>query len=215
MKMKICCTRHPYYPLLSVICNVDINKTSIVVKTPRYIFIFEKNANFFIISGATLALFRIVYWLQLNSRVGPIVINITRVALDLTTIISTYLATLIAFSLGIFFVLNSPIHSASNDQTNSAISSDELHISFSSELMVMFWAVLNPGPEPDTISDKGVSGIMANVLFAIYQIILAIILLNLLIAMMNATTQKIAGKKLLYWKFVRTSVWMDFISTSR
>ena len=89
------------------------------------------------------------------------------------------------------------------------------NISFSSELMVMFWAVLNPGPEPDTISDKGVSGIMANVLFAIYQIILAIILLNLLIAMMNATTQKIAGKKLLYWKFVRTSVWMDFISTSR
>ena len=136
--------------------------------------------------------------------------------MDLTTIISTYLATLIAFSLGIFFVLNSPINSASNGHSNWTMKNDTpQNISFTSELMVMFWAVLNPGPEPDTISDKGVSGIMANVLFAIYQIILAIILLNLLIAMMNATTQKIAGKKLLYWKFVRTSVWMDFISTSR
>ena len=166
------------------------------------------------ILGATLALFRIVYWLQLNSRVGPVVINITRVGLDLTTIISTYLATLIAFSLGIFFVLNSPTHSTINATLHK--NQEEAHSGqtlFSNELMVMFWAVLNPGPDPDTISDKGVSGIMANILFAIYQIILAIILLNLLIAMMNATTQKIADKKLLYWKFVRTSVWMDFISS--
>ena len=150
----------------------------------------------------------------MNSRVGPVVINITRVGLDLTTIISTYLATLIAFSIGIFFVLNSPTHSKINAtlHKNQEEAHSE-HTLFSNELMVMFWAVLNPGPDPDTISDKGVSGIMANILFAIYQIILAIILLNLLIAMMNATTQKIADKKLLYWKFVRTSVWMDFISS--
>ena len=176
--------------------------------------LYSDNNTLTTISGATLALFRIVYWLQLNSRVGPVVINITRVGLDLTTIISTYLATLIAFSLGIFFVLNSPTHSTINvTQHEHQGEEHSENALFSNELMVMFWAVLNPGPDPDTITDKGVFGIMANILFAIYQIILAIILLNLLIAMMNATTQKIADKKLLYWKFVRTSVWMDFISS--
>ena len=124
-----------------------------------------------------------------------------------------------AFSLGIYFVLNSQLNSTTSDISNKINNGTSFEddgseeTSFASELMVMFWAVLNPGPDPDTISDKGLSGITANILFAIYQIILAIILLNLLIAMMNATTQKIADKKLLYWKFVRTSVWMDFISS--
>ena len=86
-------------------------------------------------------------------------------------------------------------------------------MTFLTDLRIMFWAVLNPGPDPDTISEKGLAGIMANILFAVYQIILAILLLNLLIAMMNSTMQKIEDKKLLYWKFVRTSVWLDFTST--
>ena len=160
-----------------------------------------------------------MYWFQLDRRIGPVVINITRVALDLTTIISTYLAILTAFSLGILFVLNSKLYTytkgGSNKITNSTIVNEEIpeETEFLSELMVMFWAILNPGPDPDAVPDQGISGIMANILFAMYQISLAIILLNLLIAMMNSTMQKIADKKLLYWKFVRTSVWLDFIST--
>ena len=169
--------------------------------------------------GSTLALFRIVYWLQLNRRVGPVVINITRVTFDLVTIISTYLATLAAFSLGILFVLNSKLYKhgengASNKtKDNSTLKNERPEdMSFIAEIMVMFWALLNPGPDPETIPDIGISGIVANILFAIYQVINAIIFLNLLIAMMNSTMQKIEDKKLLYWKFVRTTVWLDFIS---
>jgi hypothetical protein len=84
---------------------------------------------------------------------------------------------------------------------------------FLRQIRVMIWTVLNPGPDTDAIPDEGLFGFVANHLFAVYQIIVVIILLNLLIAMMNSTTQKIADKKLLYWKFVRTRVWLDFIST--
>ena len=55
-------------------------------------------------------------------------------------------------------------------------------------------------------------GSIATLLYASYQVTLVIVLLNLLIAMMNSTVQRIQDKKLLYWKFERTSVWLDFIN---
>ncbi len=38
--------------------------------------------------------------------------------------------------------------------------------------------------------------------------------MNLLIAVMNATIQKVQDRKHLYWKFVRTSIWLEFFVDS-
>jgi len=43
-----------------------------------------------------------------------------------------------------------------------------------------------------------------------FQIFSVIVMLNLLIATMNTTVQKLEDKKYVYWKFVKTSVWMDY-----
>ena len=71
----------------------------------------------------------------------------------------------------------------------------------------MAWTVLNPGPN-DEISYNDSS---AEILFAAYQLLVIIIILNLLIAMMNTTIQKLQDKKLLYWKFARTAIWLEFM----
>ena len=107
------------------------------------------------------------------------------------------------------------IISTVNNNTHTDIEREEEEeepMTFVMTVKVMFWAVLNPGPDADSIPDKGFTGHMANFLFAVYQVLVAIILLNLLIAMMNSTVQKIQDKRMLYWKFERTSVWLDFIS---
>ena len=41
-------------------------------------------------------------------------------------------------------------------------------------------------------------------------VLLLVILLNLLIALMNATIGKTQDRKHLYWKFVRTCIWLEF-----
>ncbi len=38
----------------------------------------------------------------------------------------------------------------------------------------------------------------------------AIVFLNLLIALMNATVQKVDSQRELYWKFTRTGIWADY-----
>ena len=50
--------------------------------------------------------FRSVYWLQFHEKFGPIVINLSRVMNDLTTIAITYLIICMGFSFGLIFVLN-------------------------------------------------------------------------------------------------------------
>ena len=50
---------------------------------------------------------------------------------------------------------------------------------------------------------------------AAYQIISAVIFMNLLIAIMNTTMQEVHDKKLLYWKFVRAGIWLRFFDDTR
>ena len=50
---------------------------------------------------------------------------------------------------------------------------------------------------------------------ASYQIISAVIMMNLLIAIMNTTLEIVQDKKLLYWKFVRAGIWIRFFDDSR
>ena len=52
-------------------------------------------------------------------------------------------------------------------------------------------------------------------LMAAYQIISAVIFMNLLIAIMNTTMQEVHDKKLLYWKFVRAGIWLRFFDDTR
>ena len=50
---------------------------------------------------------------------------------------------------------------------------------------------------------------------AAYQIISAVIFMNLLIAIMNTTLQEVQDKKQLYWKFVRAGLWIRFFDDNR
>ena len=54
------------------------------------------------------------------------------------------------------------------------------------------------------------STIFIKTLMAVFQTIIIIVFMNLLVAVMNATVQKIQEKKELYWMFARSSVWIRF-----
>ena len=76
---------------------------------------------------------------------------------------------------------------------------------------MLIWTILDPGPNDDISNDvDGIRGVVATILFMMYQVTIIIILLNLLIAVMNSTIQRYQDRKQLYWKFARTSVWIDY-----
>jgi hypothetical protein len=80
---------------------------------------------------------------------------------------------------------------------------------FTSTFHVILWTIFEHGQKKqfphNTVEEK-----FATILYFIYQIFIIIILLNLLIAIMNATVQRLQDKRQLYWKFVRTSIWVEY-----
>ena len=57
--------------------------------------------------GATQCIVRFIYWFQLNEKIGPIVMNISRVFLDIMSFTSIYTLIVSAFTSGLVFVLTS------------------------------------------------------------------------------------------------------------
>ena len=168
-----------------------------------------------------IAFLELAYWLQLTERFGPIIISISRVTKDIFTISINYILVLITFSTCILFVSRVQIYTFNNYtgyqyEDNDWKESDK-DVSFTDILVSLFWEVFNPGPaDDDTFSSSSdFSTHLIIMLYAIYQILAIIVILNLLIALMNSTIQRIQDKQLLYWKFERASIWLDFINADQ
>ena len=141
--------------------------------------------------------------------------HISRVIGDVLTITGDYFLVLLAFSFGIYFVLKANVNPYTSSEINIKKQIEENttgEMSFFDISKTLFWALLNPGPDTETFPRDGFTGFLTNALFLFYQLFVVIMLLTLLIAMMNSTMQKIQDKRLLYWKFCRTLIWIDFIN---
>ena len=164
-----------------------------------------------------------IYWFQLSGRIGPIVLNMARVLPDIITVVITFLVVLFSFGIGVFYFVISPSNDGDVQQMNATIHHHKIYflrnieqnypnytqwsVVFGKVLENMAWTILNPGPSDFT----DISGRTVEILFAVYQCIIVVILLNLLIVMMNTTVQRLQDKKHLYWKFARTSIWLEFM----
>ena len=167
--------------------------------------------------GSTMAFLRILYWFQISETFGPVVLNITRVFTDLFTVMSTYLVWLIAFSISITYLTStdSNLREVSSDSNQDEEDHSNYKLRYVNIALALFWSTVSPGPNEDYVPAEGIHGVAATTLFILYQTCTCIILMNLLIAIMNSTMQRQENKKLLYWKFARSSVWIEYYNDSR
>ena len=159
-----------------------------------------------------------MYWFQLHDKIGPIVINVSRCVVDIFTISLSYVVFGMAFTFGIVYILNID-HTdvikedmTENESEQMAGCKDEkpkFAKDFSSTFHVILWTIFEHGQKKQ-FPHKTIEQQFATVLYFIYQVFIIIILLNLLIAIMNATVQRLQDKRQLYWKFVRTSIWVEY-----
>eukprot|EP00094_Tigriopus_californicus_P006651 TCALIF_06403-PC protein Name:"Similar to tpa-1 Protein kinase C-like 1 (Caenorhabditis elegans)" AED:0.17 eAED:0.17 QI:368/0.75/0.55/1/0.5/0.44/9/0/1559 len=83
-------------------------------------------------------------------------------------------------------------------------------VAFLETCLSLFWSSLNPEEPTEFYMDR-MDGIFLHIIYGAYCVACVIVLLNLLIAIMNATIQKVSDSEHLYWKFVRTSIWIEFV----
>ena len=167
--------------------------------------------------AATVSTVHLFYWMQLHDKIGPIVISASQVIIDVLTVSSMFIIILIAFSSGIIFILGTEkvaqafhVRKLFNSENATSLK-DEYFYNFARTMETLFWHSLGPGEIKLGLEDSA----LAKVLMGFYQTISAVVFMNLLVAVMNATVQKIQDKKQLYWKFARAGVWIRFFDETR
>ena len=170
--------------------------------------------------ATTVSVIQLFYWFQLNDKLGPVVISASQVVLDVFTISSMYVIILVAFSGGIIFIIGTEKVAQSFRlqflfKANSSRDEEPGYLyNFAKTMEVLFWQSLSPEDPDNKLAEKSLSSLSSTVftktLMAVFQTIIILVFMNLLVAVMNATVQKVQDKKELYWMFARSSVWIRF-----
>ena len=187
--------------------------------------IYDTVSNCLFASAATMSGIRLFYWFQLHDKIGPIVINLSKVFADL--IVFTIIFALLMGSFAVALVplriknLADPPCDNLTAAPRMTLTSDEppydlkdlsfgfYVVEFFTMVVTLFWFMLNPERPEEYTTDK-LDGVFAVILYATYAIIVIIILLNLLIAVMNTTITKVERRQDTYWKYTRTRIWTEF-----
>ena len=102
-----------------------------------------------------------------------------------------------------------------NNIIDSHLNSDQKnHITFNETFKTLFWNIVDTGRKGDAIPNEGVLGEFTYIMYFTYNILIVIVLLNLLIAIMNSTVQRLEDRRQLYWKYTRTSIWIEHFDDS-
>ena len=155
----------------------------------------------------------LLYWLQLHRKMGPIIIQISHIIPEFGTIILIWFVVLQGFVFGLFFMMFGSMESFSEEDSRST---------YKALVAMLFWSLLNPGPPDFQIFESGnmtpVNGTQTEseaeteslaytrMMFSmsaifIYQMLSAVLILNLLIAALNTTIARLDSVKEMNYKY--------------
>ena len=149
--------------------------------------------------------------MQLDEKIGPNVINVSRCMIDIATIAVAYFIICLAYSCGIVYILkvNRDVHQFSKDNEDK-----KTPVSFNATFKALFWQMVDTGRKSEAIPNEGILGEFTYVIYFTYNLLIVIVLLNLLIAIMNSTVSRLEERRLLYWKYTRTGIWIEHFDDS-
>ncbi|XP_030836430.1 short transient receptor potential channel 4 isoform X1 [Strongylocentrotus purpuratus] len=163
-----------------------------------------------------LSMLRLVYLFTANSHLGPLQISLGRMVEDIIKFAFLAILVLFSFAAGLnqlYWVYSSPPPDGSGCTGVTCENQD--HNVFSNmltSLEALMWAIFGQLQVSvvNLPTSHDVTVFIGAVMLCTYSVITIVILLNLLIAMMNTSFQKIQTRADMEWKFARAKLWMSY-----
>ncbi|CAG5122593.1 unnamed protein product, partial [Candidula unifasciata] len=165
--------------------------------------------------GIIFSISRFSFIMPANEALGTMLVSFRRTVSDIVKIFGMFILVLIAFTCGIA-ALYAPIRCYTGHFD-----------SFSSTLSTLTWSMFGMGSVDVPSLKKDMTGPVSsltnnvelskgaaqvgNYLYGIYVFCTAVVMLNLLIAVMSNTFQEVQDERDVEWKFIRTELWLNFI----
>ncbi|XP_070579230.1 uncharacterized protein [Ptychodera flava] len=141
----------------------------------------------------------------IHEHVGPLQISVVKIVVDILRFLFIFGVIWLAFALGMTQIYL-------QDVTEGDIhEDDQTYSSLAKSLVLLYWSLYGL-TELDTLDTKNdITEKFGIVVFAAYHIIALIILMNLLIALMSTTYERIVENADTEWKFARSEMWMSHL----
>ncbi|XP_068733231.1 short transient receptor potential channel 4-like [Montipora capricornis] len=171
-------------------------------------------SNSFYALALVLTFFEASHVFQVNSVLGPLHLSLMMMGKDILRFLALFALNVFAFALAMRKLYSQYVHTSHH--ITELKNGTEIHTfeKFEGTLSTLFWALFGHVTFTDFETNKNaeITEVTGMLLFAGYSLASVLVALNLLIAMLNNSYQKVAEEKDTKWKFTRTRIWMYYIS---
>lgn len=180
--------------------------------------------------ATVMAFFKLMFFCRLNYYMGPLQISLGKMCADLAKYIIIFTIVIISFSAGLcrfYQYYDGMVQIDDNQIKTQQVSS---FVSFATTLKTFFWAILCmaplesadvvienlPGETPDTtiINSHEFTEAVGYIAFALFEVLIVIMILNMLIATMSATFQRVIDNLDVEWTFGKTDFYLEYMLQS-
>ncbi|KAL4141848.1 hypothetical protein QTP88_004404 [Uroleucon formosanum] len=171
---------------------------------------------------------RLLFLCQLSYSLGPLQVSLGKMTTDFARLATVFGIIILAITAGLcrFYQYYAGMTSV-NPITGYKTKQDELFVNVYSTLKTLFWGVfymtsstagtvviVNPpakdGEDVSPVNNLYITQAVCTLLYSVFQTLSVIVTLNILIATMTKTFQRVTGNSYLEWVFDRTEVFLSF-----
>lgn len=177
-----------------------------------------------------MSFFRLMFFCRLNYYLGPLQISLGKMCADMAKYITIFTIIIISFTAGLcrfYQYYDGMVQVDSNGMKTAQVSS---FIDFSTTLKTFFWAVLCmsslesadviienlPGETENTtiINKHAFTEAVGYIAFALFEVLTVVMILNMLIATMSSTFQRVIDNLDIEWTFGKTDFYLEYMMQS-
>ncbi|KAK3700087.1 hypothetical protein QZH41_015042 [Actinostola sp. cb2023] len=171
-------------------------------------------SNTFYSMAFILSFLHISNTLQVNSTIGPLHLSLVQMCADVSKFLLLFSMLYFAFGLALRKVYSQYVLISSIPYLNSTSPAVHKFADVSGGFADLFWALFDK-TDLDAFKigrpEFKITEVTGEMLFAVYNIAAILVALNMLIAMMANSFQKVADDADIQWKFSRTRMWMQYV----
>lgn len=178
--------------------------------------------------GTIMAYFKLLYLCRLNYYLGPLQISLGKMSADIAKYLTIFAIIILAFSVGLcrFYEYYDGMVQVDESSGIKTVQQSSF-VDFKSTLKTFFWALFCmsalesadviienlPGEtENSTIINKHTfTETIGYIAFALFELLTVIIILNMLIATMSNTFQRVTDNVDVEWTFGKTEFYLEYI----
>ncbi|XP_065162715.1 short transient receptor potential channel 4-like [Atheta coriaria] len=175
-----------------------------------------------------MAYFRLLILFRLNYYLGPLQISLGKMSADIAKYITVFALLLIAFSAGMSRFYQAYDGMVQTDDNGIKTAQVGSFVNFSAALKTFFWALFCMAPlESADVIIENLPGekdkttitnhhefteVVGYIVFGIFEVLSVIMLLNMLIATMSNTFQRVTDNVDVEWTFGKTEFYIEYMN---